>query len=270
MSDRPAAARLAASPLAAADPSPSGNRLAGQTAVVGGGTGNLGEGLVAAFLAEGAARVVVPTRSPRKENGLRDYLENAGVTAGDRLAVWHFDVSDFAAAREFGDRLQADLENRGAAIALAVASLGTWWTSEPLHAIDPDRWAIARQANLDSHFGFARAVLPILRAQNSGTYIAMNGKASEEPLPGVGLTCTFDAAQKMLLQVLAAENRDRALRLYGLASYSVLATRFETDPDPDWLRPADVAEAMLRLHVGAVPEPEEPWQEIFTRSGRIA
>ena len=50
---------------------PAANRLAGKVCVVFGGTGNVGAGVAQAFAAEGAAKVVVTSRSQAKLDATR-------------------------------------------------------------------------------------------------------------------------------------------------------------------------------------------------------
>jgi uncharacterized protein YbjT (DUF2867 family) len=64
-------------------------RLDGTTALVAGGAGEVGEGIVRAFLA-GGARVVVPSRSAAKLDALRDRLGRP-VMLKDVLAKEHED-----------------------------------------------------------------------------------------------------------------------------------------------------------------------------------
>ena len=90
--------------------------LEGKTALVAGGAGNVGEGIVAALIDRGAT-VVVPSRSAEKLAALTDYL---GPARAPRLLPFESDVGDFGRAAELVDQVVRD---RGG-IDLAVAGSG--------------------------------------------------------------------------------------------------------------------------------------------------
>jgi len=75
------------------------NQLADKTAYIAGGTGNVGEGIVRAFLKEGAT-VVTSSRKQEKLDLLRDLLKD---TSTDKLVTMTADLEDLASAEQLQD-----------------------------------------------------------------------------------------------------------------------------------------------------------------------
>ena len=98
-------------------------KLAGKNIVVAGGTGRVGEGLVRAFLLEGA-QVIVPVRSTAKDQRLRSYVE--GIETG-KLFCLPTHVGEEGSIQEFRKRVLAEFKR----IDLAVACLGGWYYGYP-------------------------------------------------------------------------------------------------------------------------------------------
>jgi len=84
--------------------------------VVAGGTGGVGEGIVRAFLKQGA-HVVVPSRSESKLKGLREYVSDIGT--GELVTL----VGSLSNPSE-ADALRDKVYNRMDEVDVAVASLG--------------------------------------------------------------------------------------------------------------------------------------------------
>ena len=92
--------------------------LKDKVAVVGGGTGRVGEGIVRSFLAAGA-NVVVPVRSEGKTKRLEEYV--ADLDTGS-LTCLPADVSDFESAMNF----RSSLLEKHRHLDVVVACMGSW------------------------------------------------------------------------------------------------------------------------------------------------
>ena len=174
--------------------------LAGCTALVAGGAGNVGRHVVRALLERGAT-VVVPSRSPAR----LDALHAAVGPAGDRLVTLVGDVTDEGDAERLRDEVQ-----RGLASPLdgVVASLGRWTTAPSLLAATRAELVATLESYVVAHFVVARAFLPVLAARGGG-YTLVNGPSAESTWPGSGLVSIATAAQAMLARALA---EDEAVR----------------------------------------------------------
>lgn len=96
-----------------------------------------------------------------------------------------------------------------------VASLGGWYVGDETVDVTLERWDATLRSNLTSHFVGAQAFAPILGGDDP-SYIALNGIASHYPCVGSVAVCAAGAAQKMLIDVLAAETIGRTVRFHEL------------------------------------------------------
>lgn len=170
--------------------------LAGQRALVAGGTGNVGRHIVRALLRQGAM-VVVPSRSPAKLDALRAVVGGAS----ERLLTLVGDVADERDAARLRDealqRLPAPLDG-------VVASLGQWASAPSLLAATRADLVAALESYVVAHFVVARTFLPTLAARG-GSYTLINGPSAFAAWPGSGLVSIATAAQAMLARALAGE-----------------------------------------------------------------
>ncbi len=208
-----------------------------RTAMVAGGSGGIGEGVVRAFLGLGW-QVVVPSR---RTANLETLKQDLGSPA--RLTLLEGNVVDPDDATDLKNQL---LEHFGRLDALVV-SVGGWWQGQTLLEVDIETWETQIRRILTSHFLIARTFLPALidSGRNpSATFIG--GSASEDPVPGAGPTCVAGAGQIMLVRALAKELADSPVRINELILGPV-ATRKTPDPDPTWISADDVGTACAAL-----------------------
>ena len=126
------------------------------TALVLGGTGDVGEGIVRSFLKHGAS-VIVPSRSQVKLDGLRDYVGD--IQAGTLKTVTGlFDTP--AEAEALRDRI-GQLASR---VDIVVAALGGWSQGFALTDLGFDQWEQIVRNNLTTHFLAMKTFVPLLAA----------------------------------------------------------------------------------------------------------
>ncbi len=197
----------------------------GRKIVVGGGTGDVGAGIVAALVAAGA-QVIVPARDPAKAAALRESLAvPEAVTVLDAAPV-----DDAGAAR-----LRDALAGLGT-IDGAIASLGSWFSFGRLIDTPAEGFEAAWRSLLLSHVLFAKAVIPAL--PSGGRYVVINGAGSEAPVPRSSAVSIHAHAVSMVFETLKAEHPDLALHMLMLRS--IIATRARRDPDPAWVTAEEV------------------------------
>jgi NAD(P)-dependent dehydrogenase (short-subunit alcohol dehydrogenase family) len=206
--------------------------LTGRRVLVPGGTGGVGEGVVRAYLAAGAA-VVVPTRSDARGQQLRDALGPVADTP--RLHLPTHDATTFAGAEELGAQMQARLGG----IDDVVAPIGGWWHGGPLSAIGEVDWADAFVGLATAHMALARSVVP--RLSGAGAYVVVVGQSAGFPVPGSGLVSMEQAAVLMMQRVLAAESPDRRILAFVLGA---VRTRF-ADPGAEAVSSDEVGAAAV-------------------------
>ncbi len=181
--------------------------LSNKTAVVLGGTGGVGEGIVKSLLAAGAS-VVVPTRSEYKIARLREYV---GPELATNLLIRQGSVNNEESARDLGEFLHKNYKS----IDIAVASLGGWHQGYPLYSYPLHDWERILRDNLTSHFLAIKTLVPMLNPQ-SGYYFHINGYSAEEAYPMAGPVAMTAAAQKSLIQTLAKEVNRTGIKVYEL------------------------------------------------------
>ncbi len=181
--------------------------LSNKTAVVLGGTGGVGEGIVKSLLAAGAS-VVVSTRSEYKIARLREYV---GTELAANLIIRQGSVNNEESARDLGEFLHKNYKS----IDIAVASLGGWHQGYPLYSYPLHDWERILRDNLTSHFLAIKTLVPMLNPQ-SGYYFHINGYSAEEAYPMAGPVAMTAAAQKSLIQTLAKEVNRTGIKVYEL------------------------------------------------------
>lgn len=217
------------------------NAIKDSVVVVAGGTGGVGEGLVRTFLERGA-RVVVPYRSDAKRERLEQYCADV---AENRLHCIEAVLSDEASMERFHDTILSTHER----VDLGVACIGGWYYGYSLHRMPFDHWAKVLENNLTTHFLTLRAVVSIMRANDHGTYVMVNGGAAEVIAPESGAVSIAAAAQKMMARVLAQEAHGTNVRVHSVIAYHPVQTRDRRgEVVEDWITPAELGAYIARLY----------------------
>jgi 3-oxoacyl-[acyl-carrier protein] reductase len=217
----------------AGDAAPAGD-LEGKVAVVAGGAGGIGGGIVAAMLAAGAT-VVVPSRGEGRLAALR---ERVGEAAGDRLVTVVGDVG----TPDGVDQVRDAVLRRAGAVDAVVAAVGGWWQGPVVWETPVEEFDRVLAANLRPHFLLARAMLPVMVDRDGASYTMISGDAAERPVPRSGLASVASAAQLMLMRTIAAEARSHAVRVNLLLLGPVRTPARGTGGRPEWLTSAEVGE----------------------------
>jgi NAD(P)-dependent dehydrogenase (short-subunit alcohol dehydrogenase family) len=149
--------------------------LKGKTACITGGSAGIGQGIVAAFLREGA-RVVIGSRDP--EAGARVLAE---LEAGDRGAFVPADVT----RRADVDHLIDQTVSRYGALDIAVFNAGGVRNSAPVINMTDEEWDFEIAINLSHTFWGIRRALHYMTKQGSGRIIAMSSVEGKHAKAGV-------------------------------------------------------------------------------------
>lgn len=194
--------------------------------VIAGGTGNVGEGIVRAWLRAGA-EVIVPSRGTAKQQALRDVLENEPAEARARLHLVDGAYTTFTDAESMAARITAEFGE----VTDVVASIGGWWQGKPLWEIAEADWQRFFIDLVTAHVATVRAWVPRLSA--SGSYQLILGGSATQPVPGAAVINMEQAALLMMRSVLAAEvgsQRRIAAQILG-----PVASRSRPWADPSWI-----------------------------------
>jgi NAD(P)-dependent dehydrogenase (short-subunit alcohol dehydrogenase family) len=212
--------------------------LENKVAVVLGGTGGVGEGIVRTLLQAGAT-VVVPSRNDFKLQRLQEYV--ADVAQG-QLVPYVGSVNTEESALALGEYLQQNFKN----IDIAVASLGGWHQGYPLYSYPLQDWNRIVNDNLTSHFLAIKTLVPLLHPSD-GTYFHINGFSAEQPYAMAGPVAMTAAAQKSLILTLSQEVSRTGIRVYELI-LGPMKTRDRLrhgHGQDDWLFPEEVGNYLI-------------------------
>ncbi len=186
-------------------------RLEGRVAVVCGGTGEVGEGIVAGLLIAGA-RVAVPSRSGERLAILADRLEAAGAPT-EKLVPLVGDVSEMPdGAHEVAEELSRLIGRPD----LVVVALGGWVQTDALADLEIDTWDSIIDGALRAHQLAAAAFVPLMRGRKGAMYVQINGAAARYPVPGAGAVSVAAAGELMAAQVMAVEEAGHGIQIESL------------------------------------------------------
>lgn len=213
--------------------------LEGKIALVAGGAGEVGEGIVKVLLDRGAT-VIVTSRSNEKLSALRGRL---GGPPEDRLAAETAEIGTIEGAEGVRDVIL----DRFGGLDSVVASLGRWWQGAPLTGVPLDTWLEIINNNLTSHFIVARTFLPVLSDREGSSYVFINGDACDVPVPESGPISILAAAQLMMKDVIAAELDVTGPRVNSLIIGTPVVTRSRKETQPGWLTAEEVGRYVAYL-----------------------
>lgn len=211
-------------------------RINERVALVAGGAGAVGEGIVRSFLDAGAT-VVVPSRSGERLQTLRERLEEP-----KRLLTVEGDVGSPDGAVRVRDRALAEAGQLDA----VVVSVGGWWQGTHLVDTDPDTWHRVVDANLTTHFSVARAFLPVLQQRPGASYLMIVGDAADHPVKGASLVTVTSAGVLGMFRSLVHEHSGTPVRINALY-LGPLITRDRPEGKPEWLTAAEVGAYATQL-----------------------
>ena len=192
--------------------------------VVAGGTGDVGEGIVRAWLKTGA-QVTVPSRTDGKIARFREAI--ADIAETDRLSFVTGVYDTFNGAQALAVRI---VEDHGA-VTDVVAALGGWWQGKYLWDVPFEEWHRYFIDVSTAHFANARAWSPRLPAH--GTYQLILGGASVKAVPKASIINMSQAGLLMMRRVLSAEVAGRHRVVSQILGPVV--TRSRRRIDPQWL-----------------------------------
>lgn len=211
-----------------------------KTAVVAGGAGGVGEGIVKTLLKHNFT-VLVPTRSEQKAERLRDYVKE--VSTGKLLT--HVGTVN---TEENAENLKNYLQKEFGRIDLAIASLGGWHQGYPVYAYPLQDWNRVLNDNLTAHFLAIRTLVPLLHP-DKGHYVHINGFSADEQYPMAGPVSMTAAAQKSLILTLAKELEKTGIRVHELI-LGPMKTRDRLKHghgQANWYFPEEIGEYLVRL-----------------------
>lgn len=210
-----------------------------RSVVITGASGALGQAVVARFRAEGA-RLSLLGHDERK---LRDQL---GELADDALLL----AADVTSEDSVTVAMRRVLEQRQR-IDVLVHVAGGFEMGEPVHALSRAAWQRMLDLNAWSFVAVTRDVVPAMRAQRSGSIVAVSSRAASEGAANMAAYSASKSALQRLVESLSHELRAEGINVNSIAPV-VMDTpanrRAMPDVDPrNWVTTERAATAIAYL-----------------------
>jgi NAD(P)-dependent dehydrogenase (short-subunit alcohol dehydrogenase family) len=216
----------------------------GRVALVAGGAGTVGSGIVHAFLQAGAT-VIVPSRDPARIDALRSELD-----APERVIGIVADVAMPDGATAVRAAVERD---HGGRIDHVVASLGGEWRGKPLREIGLDDFRAALHEYCGSHFVAMRALLPLIEDCAGASYTIISGVAGEQLFDVAWGAMSVGAASLFgLSMVTRAEYADRPVRVNELRVGMRVLRKHPVQSSPYEVSHRDVGKLAVGMARGTV------------------
>ena len=186
-------------------------RLAGQRALITGGSQGFGLAVARAFIAEGAS-VIVCARSAERLRGAQEELTGmAGETS--RVMAMAADVSVPDDVRRLVDTALGELGG----LDVLVCNAGVYGPKGPLQDVDWMEWSDAIGINLMGVALACRGVLPHFLQRRRGKILVLSGGGATKPLPNLSAYAASKAAVVRLTETLAEEVRGAGIDVNAIA-----------------------------------------------------
>lgn len=217
-------------------------RFQGTVSLVAGGTGGLGSAVSQALLDEGATVIVTYRRQQPF-----DELAGASTANRARLEGHRVDVTDEAATLQ----LVEDIVARHRRLDALVNTVGGYSGGTKLWEIDKQELDRLLALNLRSGYVLARAVVPAMLRQASGTIVNIAAKAALDRPAGAAAYAASKAAALALMDSLAAELAGTGVRVNSVLPSTIdTAANRRAMPKADfskWASPEAIARVILFL-----------------------
>lgn len=203
--------------------------LSARRVVIAGGTGDVGEGIVRAWLKTGA-HVIVPSRTEARVTEFREVLSDLGQP--ENLEFVTGDYTAFDQAQAMADRIAADF----GPVTDVVAAIGGWWQGGALWEVSEQEWQRYFLDMTTAHTAMARAWVP--RLPREGSYQLILGGSAAIPVKGASIISMQQAALLMMRRVLS-EEAGSSTRIAAQILGPVV-TRARERVDPAWVSNEEV------------------------------
>jgi NADP-dependent 3-hydroxy acid dehydrogenase YdfG len=217
-------------------------------ALITGASSGIGKATALAF-AKAGIDVALVSRSQDKLEAIALVARAAGVKA----QAYALDLSQVEQVREKIGAIAADFGS----IDILVNNAGMGYT-DPLRSTSLADWQQVINLNLTSVFQCIQGILPGMRDRGRGTIINVSSIAGQQAFPGWGAYCVSKFGLMALSKTLAAEERDRGIRVTAICPGSVNTPLWDQETvkanfDRSAMLTAEIVAESI-LHIAFVPE----------------
>ncbi|REJ68177.1 MAG: SDR family NAD(P)-dependent oxidoreductase [Planctomycetota bacterium] len=209
--------------------------------VVTGGSSGIGLATARRFAADGYALVICGRDEQRLAAAAGEL--RAGDAAVVTLAV---DLAE----RDAGGRLIDFAVDEFDRVDVLVNNAGIAPLSAA-HAMSDEDFESLMATNVRGVFATTKAVWPVMRRQGGGAIVNISSLSARDPFAGLGVYGASKAWVELFTKATAAEGREHAIRVFGVAPGAVdtplLERLFPDIPAEARLQPEAVAELIYRL-----------------------
>ncbi len=208
-------------------------------AIVTGGTGGLGQSVVADLLDAGA-QVVAPWLVERERDSIQQAL-------GDREGLTLLEAN----LLEGGAEAVAEAAAQAGPLRTLVNLVGGFAAGERLHQTPPEDVEKMLALNLTTALNASRAALPRMLEAGGGAIVCVGTKVAYEPFSGGAAYAISKSAVLALVRSLDVEYRDDGIRANAVVP-SVIDTPANRSSMPEadfsaWVTPAEIARVIRFL-----------------------
>ena len=182
-------------------------RLKDKTVIVTGGASGFGEGMIRRFAAEGANTVIADINDKAGEALARQVSGT-----GTPCIYTHCDVTDSGYIQNLVDSTVEQFKT----IDVMVNNAGMPQTNQPMLDVDEDTFQRIFDVNVKSIFLSTKAVVPVMRAQGSGSIINTASTAALRPRPGLVWYNASKGAVTTMTKAMAVELAPDQIRVNAL------------------------------------------------------
>jgi len=197
-----------------------------KTAIITGGTGNLGVSLVNKFADEGI-KVYIPVRSLKKFNDIFDSsLKEGGEFKLRKIFAFECDISSDTAVSEFVDSVSAIEKNK---IHYLINTAGGIHPLKNVEDFDTASFMENFDVNFLSAFRFTRSVLKYMKEINFGRIVCIGSITGREPAPGWLAYSVSKSALVSLMDIISKEYKD-----FGIRGNVIIPGIIDTPSNREW------------------------------------
>jgi NAD(P)-dependent dehydrogenase (short-subunit alcohol dehydrogenase family) len=133
------------------------------------------------------------------------------------------------------ERVVAAVAAELGAVTLLVNNAGTAAAIGPAWEVDPAVWWRDVETSLRGAFLFSRAVLPDMLRRGEGRIVNVSSYAAVKPAPYLSAYAAAKAALLSFTEALAAETRERGVRVFAVSPGTVRTALTERLAESEWL-----------------------------------